>query len=416
MAAKKAVAKDADSAILEKVLKNEIPLHKLEEHVTPEKAAEIRRKFLTQKTGQKLPGIGSATIDYSKILNKNTENVIGAVQIPVGIAGPLKINGEYAKGEFYVPMGTTEGALIASATRGMKSVNLSGGANVTIISDSMARAPLFELDSVAEAKAFVHWVAKERSDIIKAAEATTKHGKLVEIMPFIVGNNVWLRFSYNTGDAMGMNMATIASEAACTFITGTYTKARLVAVSGNMCSDKKESYVNELLGRGKNVVADAVIKGDVLEDILKSNASAISNVNLKKNLLGSSRAGSSKHNSHFANIIAAIFLATGQDPAQVVESSSGYTWTEVRGEDLYISVTLPSLEIGTVGGGTALATQSEALSIMGVDGGSETPGNNSKKFAEIIAASVLAGELNLLAALASRELGKAHSQLGRNKK
>ena len=413
---KKGNTKKETDELLNRLAKGEVQLHRLEDHMSPSGAASARRAYIEKSTGQSLEGIGSATIDYERILNKNAENVIGAVQVPLGVAGPVKVNGEYAKGEFYVPMATTEGALVASASRGMKAVTMSGGANVRIIGDAIARAPLFELESIAHVKEFVDWVERNREGIRKAAEQTTQHGKLKGVVPFIVGNNVWLRFSYETGDAMGMNMSTIASEAACEYIESGFKRARLVAVSGNMCSDKKESYVNELLGRGKSVMADALIKGSTMRDTLKASPTQVNNVNLKKNLLGSSRAGSSKHNSHFANIVAAIFLATGQDPAQVVESSSGYTWTEVRGEDLYISVTLPSLEVGTVGGGTGLQTQAEALSILGVRGGGGTPGSNSKKFAEIIAASVLAGELNLLSALASRELGKAHSKLGRSKK
>ncbi len=406
----------AAEELLKKIIKKEIPLHSLEEHVAPKEAAVLRRRFVESNTGSMLSAIGSATIEYEKVFNKNAENVIGAVQIPLGVAGPVKVNGEYAKGEFYVPLATTEGALIASISRGMKGLTLSGGADVSIISDSMARAPLFEFDSAADAKRFINWVDRNKKNIITAAESTTHHGKVSGIMTFILGNNVWIRFSYTTGDAMGMNMATIASEAACHYIEGNFTGANLVSVSGNMCSDKKESYVNELLGRGKSVVADAIIKKAVLKDVFKTTAAKANNTNIKKSILGSSRAGSSKHNGHFANVIAAVFLATGQDPAQVVESSAGYTWTEVRGEDLYISVTLPSLEVGTVGGGTGLATQAEALSILDVKGSGGIAGSNSKKLAEIIAAAVLAGELNLLCALSSRELGKAHSELGRNKK
>ncbi|MCL5427563.1 MAG: hydroxymethylglutaryl-CoA reductase (NADPH) [Candidatus Marsarchaeota archaeon] len=402
--------------LLQGLEKGDLKLHELEEDADAESAAAARRRFIEKRTGKKLSGIGSATIDYEKIRNRNAENVIGAVQIPVGIAGPIRVNGEHAEGEFYVPMATTEGALIASASRGMKGITQSGGANTRVIGDAIARAPLFELDSRVHAPGFIEWLGKNEHGIRQAADSATKYGRLKEIHSFVLGNNVWVRLSFDTGDAMGMNSATIASETACEYIEKNFSAARLVAVSGNMCSDKKESYVNELLGRGKSVVADALISEAVLKDVFKTTAAKANNTNLKKNLLGSSRAGSSKHNAHFANVVAAIFIATGQDAAQVVESSSGYTWTETRGGDLYISVTMPSLEIGTVGGGTHLATQSEALAILGVQGVGRSPGLNSKKFAEIIAASVLAGELNLLCALSTRELGRAHADLGRNKK
>lgn len=401
--------------LLHRLAKNEIQLHRLEEYTDPKTAAATRKRFIEKAIGHKLEGIGSTTLEYDKVLGRNAENVIGAVQIPLGVAGPLKVNGEHANGEFYVPMATTEGALIASASRGMKGITQSGGANTRVIGDAIARAPLFELDSIDDSTKFIKWLENSEKGIKQAADSATKYGKLKGMHPFVLGNNVWLRLSFDTGDAMGMNSATIASEAASEYIEKNFKQARLVAVSGNMCSDKKESYVNELLGRGKSVVADAIIKQDVLKTVFKTTAQKANNTNLKKNILGSSRAGSSKHNAHFANIVAAIFLATGQDPAQVVESSSGYTWTEVRGDDLYISVTMPSLEIGTVGGGTHLATQAEALSILGVFGVGSSAGLNSKKFAEIISASVLAGELNLLCALSARELGKAHTDLGRNK-
>jgi hydroxymethylglutaryl-CoA reductase (NADPH) len=215
---------------------------------------------------------------------------------------------------------------------------------------------------------------------------------------------------------MGMNMATVATEAVCSYIEENFKGARLVAVSGNMCSDKKQSLVNAIEGRGKSVVAEAVVPEKVLKEIFNTTAEAVNEVNLRKNWAGSARAGSAtQFNAHFANTVAAIFLATGQDAAQVVESSSGYTWTELRKEGLYISVTLPSLEVGTKGGGTGLPTQSESLSIMKVGGSGNPLGSNSMKLAEIIASAVTAGELNLLAAFATRELGKAHQKLGRNK-
>ena len=215
---------------------------------------------------------------------------------------------------------------------------------------------------------------------------------------------------------MGMNMATIATDKACRYIEANYPKAKYLSLSGNMCVDKKPSVINALLGRGKSVVAEAVIKRDVCINILKITPEEIDFVNKVKNLLGSARAGSISFNAHYANIIAAIFIAAGQDVAQVVESSIGYTWTEVRSGDLYISVTLPSLEVGTVGGGTWLPTQREALEILSIYGGGNPVGTNAKKFAEIVASAVLAGELSLLAALSAGHLAKAHLRLGRNVK
>ncbi len=405
-----------DDEIVNRVSSGKIGLHKIDELADPKNAAVIRRKAVEKMTGTTLSAIEDDKLDYASIRNRNAENVIGSIRMPLGIAGPLKVNGELALGNFYIPMATTEGALIASVNRGAKAITLSGGGNARIIENGMSRAPVFTLDSVKDTSKFLKWVKENTAKIRKVAEETTAHGKLLDIVSFATGNNVWLRFRYDTGDAMGMNMATIATEAACTFIESNFKGARCAAVSGNMCSDKKESLVNNLFGRGKTVLCDALISAKVMEDIFKISADAAHDVNLRKNLLGSARAGSFKYNAHFANVIAAIFAATGQDIAQVVESSSGYTWTEVRGKDLYISVTLPAVEVGTVGGGTSLASQKDALSILGVVGGGNPQGSNSAKFAEIISAAVLAGELNLISSLAGRELGKAHKKLGRNTK
>ncbi len=397
-----------------KILSGEMPMHSIESHLPPGEAAAVRRKVLSKLTGASFGAIGSSALDYSGIVNKNAENVMGFIQIPLGVLGPIRVKGSNANGDFYVPMATTEGALIASVNRGIKAVTMSGGATSIVVKDSMTRAPLFEFDSASEAVSFIAWTEKNWKAIVASAESTTSHGRLKEMIPFITGNNVWLRFGFSTGDAMGMNMATIASEAACEYIEKNFPSARLVSVSGNMCSDKKESALNSLLGRGKSVVCDALISGRVLAEVLKGTPEGIHNLNLKKNIIGSARAGSGKYSGHSANIVAAIFAATGQDIAQVVESSGCFTLTEVRGKDLYISVTMPSIEIGTVGGGSSLPTQKEALSMMGLAGGGTPAGSNALKFAEIICATVLAGELNLLAAQFSRDLGRAHKKLGRN--
>ncbi len=404
--------------VVEKMLKGEIKLHEAEKVLgDANKATIARRMFLERKLGIKLSAIGSTTIDFNEVVGRNCENTIGAAQIPIGIAGPLKVIGDYANGEYYIPLATTEGALVASINRGCRAVTLSGGARSKIIGDGMTRAPVFKLPNIEKAVEFIKWVEEHFEEIKKAAESTTRHGKLVRIEPYILGNNVWLRFVYTTGDAMGMNMATIATDAAVKYIQDKFPDAKCIALSGNMCTDKKPTAINLLLGRGKTVVSEAVIKREVVEKVLKTTPEAILEVHIRKNLLGSARAISLGFNAHFANIIAAIFIATGQDVAQVVESSMGFTHVEVlESGDLYISVTLPSLEVGTVGGGTRLPTQREALAILGCEGSGDPPGTNAKKFAEIVAAAVLAGELNLLAALAAGHLASAHARLGRGRK
>ena len=393
----------------------EVKLHEFEKiYGDANKAAEARRQYLEKVVGVKLENIGKTIIDFNTVVGRNIENVIGAVQIPVGVAGPLLVKGDYANGYFYIPLATTEGALVASVNRGAKFITESGGARVKVLKDGMTRAPLFRLPSLIDAVEFVEWVTQHFDELKKAAESTTRHGKLKEVQPFIVGNYVWLRLVFSTGDAMGMNMVTIASDAVAKYIQQHFPKAKLVALSGNMCVDKKANAVNFLLGRGKTVVAEAVVKREVLER-LGITAEDVHEVNVRKNLIGSALAHSYGFNAHFANIIAAIFIATGQDVAQVVESSMGITSTEPRDEGLYISVFLPSLEVGTVGGGTGLPTQREALALLGVAGSGNPPGTNALKFAEIIAAAVLAGELNLLIALARNELASAHQRLGRAK-
>jgi hydroxymethylglutaryl-CoA reductase (NADPH) len=393
----------------------EVKLHEFEKiYGDANKAAEARRQYLEKVVGVKLENIGKTIIDFNTVVGRNIENVIGAVQIPVGVAGPLLVKGDYANGYFYIPLATTEGALVASVNRGAKFITESGGARVKVLKDGMARAPLFRLPSLIDAVEFVEWVTQHFDELKKAAESTTRHGRLKEVQPFIVGNYVWLRLVFSTGDAMGMNMATIASDAVAKYVQQHFPKARLVALSGNMCVDKKANAVNFLLGRGKTVVAEAVVKREVLER-LGITAEDIHEVNVRKNLIGSALAHSYGFNAHFANIVAAIFIATGQDVAQVVESSMGITSTEPRDDGLYVSVFLPSLEVGTVGGGTGLPTQREALALLGVAGSGNPPGTNALKFAEIIAAAVLAGELNLLIALARNELASAHQRLGRAK-
>ena len=401
--------------IVEKVVKGEIKFHELDNILgNSNEATLVRRLALEKILGTSLTNIAFTTIDWEEVVGRNIENPIGAVQIPLGVAGPLKVIGEYAKGDFFIPLATSEGALVASVNRGCKAINESGGAIARILSDGMARAPVFHVNSIIDGIELIRWI-NENFDKLKAeAESTTRHGKLIRIEPYITGNNVWLRCVYTTGDAMGMNMVTIATDRICKFIEKEFGKAKCVSLSGNMCVDKKPSVLNMLHGRGKTVVAEAIIRRSVVRDVLKTEPESIVEVNVRKNLLGSARAGSISFNAHFANIVAAIFLATGQDAAQVVESSMGYTWTELsENGDLYISVTLPSLEVGTVGGGTRLPTQKEALKILGVYGPGDPPGTNAKKFAEIIAAAVLAGELSLLAALAAGHLAEAHKKLGR---
>ncbi|WP_297476189.1 hydroxymethylglutaryl-CoA reductase (NADPH) [Thermococcus sp.] len=404
--------------LVEKVASGEIKLHQVERYTDGDKklATEIRRRALEKKLGVKLEDIGHYSIDPNRLIGKNIENMIGVVQIPMGVAGPLKINGEYAKGEFYIPLATTEGALVASVNRGCSALTEAGGVKTTLIDDKMARAPLLKCPDARKAREVAEWVQNNLDYLQeKAVSKVTRHGKLRGVKPFIVGNNLYLRFEFETGDAMGMNMVTISSEEIMKVIEEKFPDVKYLALSGNLCVDKKPNALNFIEGRGKTVIAEAVIPREVVEKKLKTTPELIAEVNYRKNLVGSAQAASYGFNAHFGNIVGAIFLATGQDEAQITEGSHGITLAEVTPEgDLYISITMPSLEIGTVGGGTRVPTQREALSIMGVaGGGGNPPGSNAKKFAEIVAGAVLAGELSLLAAIAAKHLAKAHKELGR---
>lgn len=401
--------------VLDKLLKREIKLYEVESLVGDvNKAAEIRRLFLEETLGVELKNIGYYSMDLNVTAKRNIESPIGVGQIPMGIAGPLKVKGDYADGEYYIPLCTTEGALVASVNRGCSAITESGGARAKIIRDYMARAPLFITPSVEHAHKLVQWVREHRKEIEEVFNSVDPYVKLMDVQPWIVGRNVWLRFTANTFDAMGMNGVTLACDRTGRFIEESVKFARMVSLSGNLCTDKKPSAINWLLGRGKTVVAEAVIKREVVMEKLKTTPEDAADVCIRKNLLGSGLAHAYGLNAHVANIVAAIFIATGQDCAQVVESSMAITTAEVTSEgDLYVSVTLPSLEVGTVGGGTGLPTQREALAIMGCAGPGNPPGSNAKKFAEIVAAACLAGEVSLLSALAAGHLAQAHARLGR---
>lgn len=397
---------------LRRIRDGSLKLYALEKELPPGEAVQVRRRFVEEETGISLPRIGDFSIELDSVVKRNCENMIGTIQVPLGVAGPVFISGEYASGKYFLPLATTEGALVASVNRGCGLITAAGGAEVRILSDGMTRAPVFATDSVVHARDVVDFVKTHEEDIRQAAEATTKHGKLTDIQITTAGTSVFIRFCFTTGDAMGMNMVTIASEKAAELICQK-TGARLVALSGNFCTDKKPAAVNVILGRGKTVSAGVKLTDDQIRTILKTNASSLLEVNTRKNLIGSARAGSLGFNAHAANIIAAMFIACGQDPAHVVEGSLCITTIDQAPDGAYVSVTLPALPVGTVGGGTGVTTQAECLKLLGVLGGGDPPGSHAKKLAEIIAAGVLAGELSLLGAQAAQHLARAHKELGR---
>lgn len=398
-----------EKEIIEKLLNGEMKLHQIEKYTENiDESVDIRRKFAEAVSKTNLDHLSNYSISMGEAVKRNIENPIGTVQIPVGIAGPLEVHGEHAEGDYYVPLATSEGALVASVNRGFSVIKTAGGATARIIDDKMTRAPVIKTESVTEALKLKEWIRKHFHDLKEAAESTTRHGKLVKIDPVVVvGKYVYPRFVYTTGDSMGMNMVTIATETALEILMNE-TSAHVIALSGNLCVDKKPSALNLTEGRGKTIVAEISIPREVVEKKLKTTPEAIVEVNISKNLIGSAIAGSLGFNAHYANMIGAIFLATGQDQAHIVEGSLGITVAEIIDGDLYFSVTLPDVPIATFGGGTRLETARECLEIMGAYGGGKVG-----KFAEIVAGTVLAGELSLVGALAAGHLARAHKDLGR---
>jgi len=407
-----ALKNDSETMILSRLKDGSLKLYELEKEVPAIDAIRIRRGFIESETGTTLDNLGIFSIDVERVVKRNCENMIGTVQVPVGIAGPLLVNGEHAHGNYYLPLATTEGALVASVNRGCTAITKAGGAEVRILHDGMTRAPVFAARSISHAKQVVDWVTGHIADLRTAAESTTSHGKLIDIMPFVAGTSVFFRMNFDTKDAMGMNMVTIASAKVAELIAQG-TGARLVALSGNMCTDKKPAAINGILGRGRSVVAGIALSHDLISQVLKTDAATLFEVNYRKNLVGSARAGSMGFNAHAANVVAAMFIACGQDAAHSIDGSTCLTTVDPTPTGVYVSVTLPSLPVGTVGGGTGIATQQECLNLLGVAGGGTPAGTNAKKLAEIIASGVLAGELSLLGALAAQHLARAHQQLGR---
>ncbi|MDO7868904.1 hydroxymethylglutaryl-CoA reductase [Nocardioides jiangxiensis] len=372
-------------------------------------AIGARQDLLAAATGTDQPHMRHYSLDPQS-LPGNIENFVGVAQVPVGLAGPLLVNGEHAQGEFLVPLATTEGTLVASYSRGMKLFREAGGITATVLDDKMQRAPVFSFDSAREARAFGEWLTEHFDEIAAAAEATTTTGKLLEIQQFSVSKLLYTRFNYSTGDAAGQNMTGKATFAACAWIKLNYPGELHFVLEGQFATDKKTSVVNMLHTRGKRVVAEATLPAALVERHLNVSTDKLFAARLKGQL-GSIMSVTNNNGNHSANGITAIFIATGQDVANVAESSALYGFTELLPNgDLYVSVTLPSLIIATYGGGTGLATQREGLEIMGCYGAGK-----ARKLAEIIAATVLAGELSLGAAVVAEEWVQAHDDLGRNR-
>ncbi|KAF6749688.1 hydroxymethylglutaryl-coenzyme A reductase-domain-containing protein [Ephemerocybe angulata] len=379
-----------------------------------ERAVRIRRALISRASSTKT--LESSTIpfesyDYSRVLGACCENVVGYIPIPLGVAGPLNVDGT----SYPIPMATAEGTLVASTSRGCKALNGGGGVTTVLVGDAMTRGPAIDFPSVALAGQAKAWIDSEQGHAIlrEAFESTSRFAKLKSLKTAMAGRTLYVRFATSTGDAMGMNMISKGREKALDAMQKRFPEMVVLALSGNYCTDKKPAAINWIEGRGKSVVAEAVVPGDIVKSVLKTTVKDLCNLNIKKNLIGSAMAGSiGGFNAHASNILTAIFLATGQDPAQNVESSMCMTLMEptgMDGEDLLVSVTMPCIEVGTVGGGTVLAAQQGVLEMLGVRGAHpQQPGKNAQTLARVIASAVLAGELSLLSALAAGHLIKAH--------
>ncbi len=402
--------------LVDELVSGDRQLHELPADLPAGDAARIRRTALEEKLCVSLVRTGDYSLDASRAASRHCENFIGAAQVPVGITGPLSVNGRYVSPdeELYIPLATTEGALIASTNRGCRAIREAGGAVVRVEDVGMTRAPVFRSGGIEETRRFLDWVDENEERIRKVTRSTSNYLELLDIRSQVFGSSIYLRFRFSTGDAMGMNMATVACDRVIRELIEPETGLPCLALSGNFCVDKKPSAINFLEGRGKRVWAEVELDGEILEHSLKTSARELVEVQYRKNLLGSIAAGSMGYNAHFANILAAFFIATGQDVAQVVEGSMGVTTVEARGEDGVIaSVYMPDLPLGAVGGGTALDTQAEALALLGVSPQPDEKGAAAMRLAEILGATVLAGEISLLAAFTSSDLARAHEELGR---
>lgn len=375
-------------------------------------ALEQRRALLKEQCKIELHHLTHSEIDpRPEALQGNIENYIGMARIPVGVVGPLRVCGTSAQGDFYVPLATSEGALIASYNRGCKAISLSGGATAILLAESLQRTPSFRFADLVTASRFVIWAMTHLLTFQEIAASKTHFGKLVEMRPQMDGSQVTLILEYTTGDAAGQNMITFCTAEICKFILENAPfKPMSWYVEGNLSGDKKATSVSFTHVRGKKVTAEVHLSPEVLHEVLRTSAEQVVEY-WTTSALNGIQSGSIGVNGHFANGLAALFTATGQDIACVAECAVGTTRCErLQNGGLYASVTLPNLIVGTIGGGTRLPTAQDALGILGLHGE-----GSARKLAEVCAAMLLGGELSIIAALSSGGFASAHEGLGRHR-
>ncbi len=346
-----------------------------------------------------------------EVYSANIENCIGTVKMPVGIAGPIRVNGSFAKGDYYLPMATTEAALVASYHRGAVVLSKAGGCSAVILAEGVTRSPGFAFASISEMLLFAHWVLTHKEQLKEVAATTTRFGKLEDIRFAAQGSHLYLLCDFTTGDAAGQNMVTIATQALCDFlISQTPVKPQYWFVEANASGDKKAAAQSFTTVRGKKVTAEALIPGKYIERFLHTTSERMVQY-WQMSVLGGVMTGTIGVQGHYANGLAALFIACGQDAACVAEAAVGITrFARMENDDLYVSVTLPNMIVGTVGGGTKLPSQQAALQLMGLAGA-----GHAKAFAEVCAAAVLAGEISIIGSLSAGDFTKAHDDLARKR-
>jgi hydroxymethylglutaryl-CoA reductase (NADPH) len=398
-----------EAGMASEVSAERVPVPRDRDNDYTREAAQMRAEFLREQTGAELEHVSSYSFDPT-LVGGNVEHFVGVAQVPLGIAGPLLVNGEHAKGEFYVPLATAEGTLVASYNRGMRLLHEAGGVTTTIVADHMQRAPAFMFESARQGRDFADWLEEHFDEIKAEAETTTKTGRLEEIEKYIAGRIVFTRFNYTTGDAAGQNLTGKATQAACRWISDQRPEIDHYFLESNFATDKKSSAINMLRTRGKRVIAEATVPNELFNKIMRSDSRLMYRARQVSNL-GGFMSGVNNNGAHSANGITAMFIATGQDVANVAESSAAYVYAELRDNgDYYYSVTIPALIVATYGGGTGLATQRECLEMLGCYGKDKV-----RKLTEIIAATVLCGELSLGSAIVAEEWVHSHDLLGRNR-
>ncbi len=377
-----------------------------------EEGIEKRLQFLLKETNSELPFLTrKSCFTQLQQLEGNIENYIGMSMVPTGIIGPVRVTGSAAKGDFFIPLSTTEGALIASYHRGAKACYLAGGATSICLVEGVQRSPVFKFTNLAELGKFLIWLFEQLDEFRKITEQCSGFAKLVEMKTNIEGNHLILTFEYHTGDAAGQNMVTLCTDSICHYIVEhAPVKPLFWFVESNYSGDKKATALSFSNVRGKKVTTEITLPQTIVNEVLKTTPEAMSQY-WQSSTIGTIQSGAIGAQGHYANGLAALFLATGQDVACISEAAIGITRMEVTASrDLYASVTLPNLIVGTVGGGTGLPTQKECLELMDCYGTGK-----ARKFAEICGALVLAGELSIAAALSAGHFSCAHKKFGRKK-